>query len=163
MMPDGTRQPRAEPIRFTAFLQPLPDPEQRVLADVFCRLGIAHNAARDGKRSAGVPVNEETERSIVAGASAGEELGVGAEVYLGRQCGSCSSRRLGGAASRGDAQLIARGGAEIANVGAVHNRLAGSDREIAAHGVFVYRVDGEGRIASLKAYWDYDKTMRDAD
>lgn len=51
-------------------------------------------------------------------------------------------------------------GAEIANVGAVHNRLPGSDREIAAHGVFVYRVDDEGRIMSLKAYWDYAKTMR---
>ncbi|MBP9032786.1 MAG: nuclear transport factor 2 family protein [Pseudomonadales bacterium] len=51
-------------------------------------------------------------------------------------------------------------GAEIANVGTIHNRLPGSHREIAAHGVFVYRVDGEGRIESLKAYWEYDKTMR---
>lgn len=51
-------------------------------------------------------------------------------------------------------------GAEIANVGTIHNRLPGSDREIAAHGVFVYRVDGEGRIVSLKAYWEYEKTMR---
>lgn len=50
-------------------------------------------------------------------------------------------------------------GDEIANVGTIYNRLPGSDREIAAEGVFVYRVDAEGKILSLKAYWDYESTM----
>lgn len=49
-------------------------------------------------------------------------------------------------------------GDEIANVGTVYNALPGRD-EVAAEGVFVYRVDAEGKIVSLKAYWDYDATM----
>jgi ketosteroid isomerase-like protein len=49
-------------------------------------------------------------------------------------------------------------GDEIANVGVVYNKLP--DRpEIAAHGVFVYRVDAAGKLASIKAYWDFDTTM----
>ena len=50
-------------------------------------------------------------------------------------------------------------GNEIANVGTVYNRLPGSEGEVAAQGVFVYRVDAEGKIVSLKAYWDYEATM----
>ena len=53
-------------------------------------------------------------------------------------------------------------GDEIANVGTVYNRLPGSDEEIGAEGVFVYRVDGDGKIVSLKAYWDYETTMASA-
>ena len=33
--------------------------------------------------------------------------------------------------------------------------------EIGAEGVFVYRADAEGKLVSLKAYWDYAKTMGD--
>jgi ketosteroid isomerase-like protein len=50
-------------------------------------------------------------------------------------------------------------GDEIANVGTIYNALPDTDGEIAADGVFVYRVDADGKLVSLKAYWDYEKTM----
>ena len=50
-------------------------------------------------------------------------------------------------------------GDEIANVGTIFNALPGGDGEIAAEGVFVYRVDDSGKLVSLKAYWDYEATM----
>jgi ketosteroid isomerase-like protein len=53
-------------------------------------------------------------------------------------------------------------GDEIANVGTVFNALPGGEGEIAAEGVFVYRVDADGRLVSLKAYWDYEKAMAGA-
>ena len=49
-------------------------------------------------------------------------------------------------------------GNEIANVGTVYNRLEGQG-EIAAEGVFVYRVADDGRLLSIRAFWDYDTTM----
>ncbi len=52
-------------------------------------------------------------------------------------------------------------GDEIANVGTIYNKLP-DGREVAADGVFVYRVNGEGKLVSLKAYWDYEKTMAGA-
>ena len=50
-------------------------------------------------------------------------------------------------------------GDEVANVGSIYNTLPDGGGEIAAEGVFVYRVDAEGKLVSLKAYWDYAKTM----
>ncbi|MEE8164772.1 MAG: nuclear transport factor 2 family protein [Myxococcota bacterium] len=50
-------------------------------------------------------------------------------------------------------------GSEVANVGTIYNALSDGGGEIAAEGVFVYRVDAEGKLVSLKAYWDYAKTM----
>ena len=50
-------------------------------------------------------------------------------------------------------------GDEIANVGTIYNQLPDGGGEIAADGVFVYRVDANGKLVSLKAYWDYEKTM----
>jgi hypothetical protein len=49
-------------------------------------------------------------------------------------------------------------GDEIANIGAIYNRLPGGG-EIGAEGVFVYRVNEAGKIVSLKADWDYEKAM----
>lgn len=49
-------------------------------------------------------------------------------------------------------------GDEIANIGTIYNRLP-DGRELAAEGVFVYRVDATGKLVSLKAYWDFEKTM----
>lgn len=49
-------------------------------------------------------------------------------------------------------------GDEIANVGTIYNRLP-DGREIGAEGVFVYRVDAHGKLVSLKAYWDFERTM----
>ena len=51
-------------------------------------------------------------------------------------------------------------GDEIANVGTVCNQLPG-EPELRADGVFVYRVHPDGRLISLKAYWDYDAVMGD--
>lgn len=47
-------------------------------------------------------------------------------------------------------------GDECANVATFVNRLP-NGLEIATDLVVVYRVDARGRIASLKAYWDYAK------
>ena len=52
-------------------------------------------------------------------------------------------------------------GDEIANVGMVHNDLPDDRGRISADGVFVYRVNKEGKLKSLKAYWDYEKAMPD--
>lgn len=49
-------------------------------------------------------------------------------------------------------------GDEIANIGAIYNRLP-DGREIGAEGVFVYRVNDAGMLVSLKAYWDFEKAM----
>jgi len=49
-------------------------------------------------------------------------------------------------------------GDEIANIGAIYNRLP-DGREIGAEGVFVYRVNDAGKLVSLKAYWDFEKAM----
>jgi steroid delta-isomerase len=49
-------------------------------------------------------------------------------------------------------------GDEIANIGAIYNRLPDGG-EIGAEGVFVYRVNDAGKLVSLKAYWDYEKAM----
>lgn len=50
-------------------------------------------------------------------------------------------------------------GDEIANVGTIYNKLPDGADEISASGVFIYRVNEAGKLVSLKAYWDYDKTM----
>lgn len=49
-------------------------------------------------------------------------------------------------------------GDEIANIGTIFNRMP-DGREIGAEGVFVYRVNAAGKLVSLKAYWDFEKTM----
>ena len=49
-------------------------------------------------------------------------------------------------------------GDEIANIGTIFNRMP-DGREIGAEGVFVYRVNETGKLVSLKAYWDFEKTM----
>jgi len=54
-----------------------------------------------------------------------------------------------------------RCGNEEANVGCIVTTMAG--HEITAEGVFTYRVDDEGRLVALRAYWEMDKaaaTMR---
>jgi ketosteroid isomerase-like protein len=53
-------------------------------------------------------------------------------------------------------------GNEIANVGTIFNALPDQPGEIAADGVFVYRVDDEGKLVSLKAYWDFERAMQGA-
>lgn len=47
-------------------------------------------------------------------------------------------------------------GDECANVATIVNRMPGGV-EIAADAVVVYRVDGRGKLVSLKAYWEFAK------
>ncbi|MEU8242347.1 nuclear transport factor 2 family protein [Actinoplanes missouriensis] len=46
-------------------------------------------------------------------------------------------------------------GDEVADVGTIHLALPGGhSRQV--HGVFTYRCDGAGRIAALRAFWEFD-------
>ncbi len=49
-------------------------------------------------------------------------------------------------------------GDEVANVGTITSFLPQNQR-MDAEGVFVYRVDEEGRIVSLRAFWEVDRAM----
>ena len=51
-------------------------------------------------------------------------------------------------------------GNEEANVGNIVIRAAGY--EVTAEGVFTYRVNDEGKIAALRAYWELDKATASA-
>ncbi|MCM6772899.1 nuclear transport factor 2 family protein [Nocardia sp. CDC159] len=48
-------------------------------------------------------------------------------------------------------------GDEVAFTGLIRTRLGG--HVIDAEGVFTYRVDAEGRIAALRAFWETDRAM----
>src|SRR5580698_24647 len=47
-------------------------------------------------------------------------------------------------------------GDEVADVGIIRTTLAGGTHQAIVHGVYTYRADGAGRIASLRAYWEFD-------
>jgi ketosteroid isomerase-like protein len=49
-------------------------------------------------------------------------------------------------------------GHEVANVGTITSTLP-DGKSIDVPGVFTYRVDDEGRIVALRAYWELDKMM----
>ncbi|MDF0530707.1 nuclear transport factor 2 family protein [Tsukamurella sp. 8F] len=51
-------------------------------------------------------------------------------------------------------------GREVAYTGAIRTTVAGT--RIDAEGVFVYRVDPEGRLMSLRAFWEVDRAMATA-
>ena len=46
-------------------------------------------------------------------------------------------------------------GDEIADVGAIHMDLPGGSTAV-VRGVFTYRSDGLGKIAALRAFWEFD-------
>jgi steroid Delta-isomerase len=48
-------------------------------------------------------------------------------------------------------------GNEVADVGIIRTTLAGGTHQAVVHGVYTYRSDGAGRIAALRAYWEFDK------
>lgn len=52
-------------------------------------------------------------------------------------------------------------GSECANVGTITTYLPGGYR-VDTDGVFVYRVDDEGLIASMRAFWETDRAMATA-
>jgi steroid Delta-isomerase len=47
-------------------------------------------------------------------------------------------------------------GDEVADVGIIRTTLAGGTHQAIVHGVYTYRTDGAGKIASLRAYWEFD-------
>ena len=47
-------------------------------------------------------------------------------------------------------------GDEVADVGIIRTTLAGGEHQAVVHGVYVYRSNGTGKIASLRAYWEFD-------
>ncbi|MDM7486806.1 MULTISPECIES: nuclear transport factor 2 family protein [Rhodococcus] len=49
-------------------------------------------------------------------------------------------------------------GDECVNIGTIRTTLGGN--VIDAEGVFVYRVDDDGRIASLRAFWEVERAMK---
>ncbi|WP_019809459.1 nuclear transport factor 2 family protein [Saccharomonospora halophila] len=49
-------------------------------------------------------------------------------------------------------------GDEVANVGTITSYLPGGYR-VDTDGVFVYRVDGDGLIVSMRAFWEVDRAM----
>ena len=51
-------------------------------------------------------------------------------------------------------------GSECVNVGTIHTELGGY--RISTDGVFGYRVDEDGRLRSLRAFWEWDRAMSTA-
>lgn len=49
-------------------------------------------------------------------------------------------------------------GDEIADVGTIHLTMPGG-HTVQVHGVFTYRGNGAGKIAALRAYWEFDSVM----
>ncbi len=47
-------------------------------------------------------------------------------------------------------------GDEVADVGIIRTTLAGGTHQAVVHGVYTYRSDGAGRLAALRAYWEFD-------
>ncbi|MEU3272043.1 nuclear transport factor 2 family protein [Saccharomonospora sp. NPDC006951] len=52
-------------------------------------------------------------------------------------------------------------GNEVANVGTITTFLAGGYR-VDTDGVFVYKVGGDGRIVSMRAFWETERAMATA-
>ena len=47
-------------------------------------------------------------------------------------------------------------GDEVADVGTIRTTLPGGDHVVLVRGVYTYRADGSGRIAALRAFWEFD-------
>jgi ketosteroid isomerase-like protein len=48
-------------------------------------------------------------------------------------------------------------GDEVANVGVITTVLAGGSGTVHTDGVFTYRVDGDGKVVALRAFWEIDR------
>jgi steroid Delta-isomerase len=48
-------------------------------------------------------------------------------------------------------------GDEVADVGVIRTTLAGGTHQAVVRGVYTYRADGTGKLASLRAFWEFDK------
>ena len=49
------------------------------------------------------------------------------------------------------------GGSEVANVGTIVTTLSDGGGTVLTDGVFTYRVDDDGRVVALRAYWELDR------
>jgi steroid delta-isomerase len=47
-------------------------------------------------------------------------------------------------------------GDEVADVGIIRTTLAGGTHQAVVHGVYTYRSNGAGKIATLRAFWEFD-------
>jgi ketosteroid isomerase-like protein len=47
-------------------------------------------------------------------------------------------------------------GDEVADVGVIRTTIAGGTHQAVVHGVYTYRSDGAGQLASLRAFWEFD-------
>ena len=47
-------------------------------------------------------------------------------------------------------------GDEVADVGIIRTTLAGGTHQAIVRGVYTYRSNGAGKLASLRAYWEFD-------
>lgn len=47
-------------------------------------------------------------------------------------------------------------GDEVADVGVIRTTLAGGTHQAVVHGVYTYRSNGAGKLAALRAYWEFD-------
>lgn len=47
-------------------------------------------------------------------------------------------------------------GDEVADVGTIRTTLPGGSHVVVVRGVYTYRTDGRGRLAALRAYWEFD-------
>jgi len=61
-------------------------------------------------------------------------------------------------ALRFDIRASYAAGNEVANVGTIRSTLA-NGMIVTVEGVFTYRVDDDGKIVALRAYWELDKMM----
>lgn len=49
-------------------------------------------------------------------------------------------------------------GDEVADVGIIRTTLAGGKHVAVVRGVYTYRSDGAGKLAALRAFWEFDAT-----
>jgi steroid delta-isomerase len=47
-------------------------------------------------------------------------------------------------------------GDEVADVGIIRTTLPGGSHVVVVRGVYTYRTDGGGKLAALRAYWEFD-------
>jgi steroid Delta-isomerase len=47
-------------------------------------------------------------------------------------------------------------GDEVADVGIIRTTLAGGTHQAVVRGVYTYRSDGAGKLAALRAFWEFD-------
>jgi steroid Delta-isomerase len=50
-------------------------------------------------------------------------------------------------------------GDEVADIGVIRTTLPGGQHVAVVRGVYTYRSDGAGKIAALRAFWEYDAVI----